>query len=68
MSDDNAPAANPAAPGSSENELIAIRKEKIDKLRALGINPFGGRFEISDEIGALRNDFAEGKRSPSPGA
>jgi lysyl-tRNA synthetase class 2 len=62
MSDTAKPEESNAAPGSSEQELINIRKEKIDKLRALGINPFGGRFEISDEIGTLRGDFTEGKK------
>ncbi|MFT5107933.1 MAG: lysyl-tRNA synthetase class 2 [Verrucomicrobiales bacterium] len=62
MSEENTSADSATAPGSSENELITIRKEKIEKLRALGIDPFGGRFEITDEIGALRADFSEGKK------
>ncbi len=62
MSDESKPEESTAAPGSSEQELIQIRKDKIERLRALGVNPFGGRFEISDEIGELRGNFAEGKK------
>lgn len=63
MSEETAPEETAAAAsGSSEQELIAIRLGKIEKLRALGINPFGGRFEITDEIGQLRENFAEEKK------
>ena len=47
--------------GSTEQELINIRKEKIEKLRALGINPFGARFITTHEIGTLFSNFEEGK-------
>jgi lysyl-tRNA synthetase class 2 len=50
------------APGSSEKELIAVRREKAEKLRALGVNPYGGKFTTTDEIGELRANFAEEKK------
>ena len=63
MSEESTPAeSGAAASGSTEQELIAIRKEKIEKLRALGIDPFGGRFETSDEIGELRESFEVEKK------
>ena len=43
--DESIPPANSTEPGSTEAELIAIRREKLAKLRELGIDPFGGRFE-----------------------
>ncbi len=48
-----------AASGSSEEELIRIRREKMDGLRKSGTDPFGGRFETSHAPGALRANFAE---------
>jgi lysyl-tRNA synthetase class 2 len=47
---------------STEAELIAVRREKLAKLRELGIDPFGSRFEVSTTPGELRADFAEGKK------
>jgi len=63
MSEENTPEeAAGATAGSSEHELINVRKEKIEKLRALGVNPFGGRFETTDEIGELHENFSEEKK------
>jgi lysyl-tRNA synthetase class 2 len=45
---------------STEAELIAVRREKLARLRELGVNPFGERFEIDHEICDLRADFKEG--------
>lgn len=50
------------APGSSEEELIAVRREKVDKIRALGVNPYGCRFDVTTDPGTLKADFAEGKQ------
>lgn len=50
------------APGSSEEELIAVRREKVDKIRALGVNPYGGRFDVTTNAAELKADFAEGKQ------
>lgn len=50
------------APGSSEEELIAVRREKVSKIRALGVNPYGGRYEVTTSATELKADFAEGKQ------
>jgi lysyl-tRNA synthetase class 2 len=52
---------SPQSPQSTEAELIAIRREKLARLRDLGIDPYGARFEVSTSPGALRADFTEGK-------
>ncbi|MGC3991827.1 MAG: hypothetical protein QM796_19460 [Chthoniobacteraceae bacterium] len=43
------------------NDLIAVRKQKLEALRALGIQPYGGRFETTGTIAEVREAFAEGK-------
>ncbi len=57
---DNQPAA-PEGPGSSKEDLIAVRTEKMGKLRELGVDPFGGCFETTVEIADLRENFADEK-------
>jgi lysyl-tRNA synthetase class 2 len=44
-----------------ENELIALRREKMEKLRAKGVEPFGAAFEISGSIAEVREKFKEGE-------
>ncbi len=41
--------------------LLKVRREKLDALRELGIDPFGKGYATTDTAGALRADFAEGK-------
>ncbi len=55
-------AAPPPQTQSTEAELIAVRREKLAKLRELGIDPFGTRFEVSVTPGELRANFEEAKR------
>src|SRR5919204_6125091 len=43
-----------------ENQLIALRREKMEALKASGINPFGRGFETSGTIAEVREKFAEG--------
>src|SRR5438105_5503719 len=43
-----------------ENELVALRREKLDKLRARGVEPFGVAFETSGDIAEIRSRFREG--------
>jgi len=50
------------APGSSEEELIAVRREKVAKIRDLGVNPYGGRYEVTTSAAELKADFSEGKQ------
>src|SRR5262245_51955340 len=44
-----------------ENELIALRRQKLDALRARGVAPFGHSFEASGTIAEVRAKFAEGE-------
>jgi lysyl-tRNA synthetase class 2 len=44
-----------------ENELIALRREKLKALRARGVEPFGRAFETSGSIAEVRNAFKEGE-------
>src|SRR6516164_10432781 len=44
-----------------ENDLRAIRRQKLARLRERNAEPFGGRFDVSDSIGVVRADFTEGK-------
>ena len=45
----------------SHNELLAIRRQKLDALRASGIDPFGSGFETTGAPGEIRAAFAEGQ-------
>jgi lysyl-tRNA synthetase class 2 len=55
-----AASATPAAPDAQgEHKLVQVRREKLQKLQAMGIDPFGARFAISHPPGALRAEFAE---------
>jgi lysyl-tRNA synthetase class 2 len=44
-----------------ENELIALRRKKLDALRAEGVEPFGGGFEVTGSIAEVRAKFKEGE-------
>ena len=46
-------------PQSTEAELITIRREKLAKLRELGIDPFGGKFDTTTTPGALKANFSD---------
>jgi lysyl-tRNA synthetase, class II len=48
MSDERAGRAHgESAPIQDENELIRLRREKLDTLRGRGVDPFGGRYPVS---------------------
>ena len=47
---------------STEEELIAVRREKLNRLRELGVNPYGERFLIDKEIDELSEAFTEGSK------
>ena len=47
---------------STEAELIAIRREKLAKLRELGIDPYGARYPVDTTPGELRANFSEARR------
>lgn len=42
-----------------ENELIALRRKKLELLRAKGIEPFGAAFDVSGSIAEVREQFQE---------
>src|SRR5881392_254529 len=44
-----------------ENELIALRRKKLEALRAKGIEPFGTGFDVSRSIAEVREQFKEGE-------
>ena len=44
-----------------ENELIALRRKKLETLRAKGIEPFGTSFDVTGSIAEVRAQFDEGK-------
>ena len=44
-----------------ENELIALRRKKLDALRAQGVEPFGKAFATGGDISEIRADFKEGE-------
>src|SRR5205823_3679580 len=50
-----------------ENELIGLRRKKLEALRAKGIEPFGGGFEVSGSIAEVHEQFKEGEILPVAG-
>ncbi len=44
-----------------ENELIALRRKKLDALRAQGVEPFGKAFATGGDISEIRANFREGE-------
>jgi lysyl-tRNA synthetase class 2 len=44
-----------------ENELIALRRKKLETLRAKGIDPFGTAFNVTGSIAEVREQFKEGE-------
>ena len=59
MSDASTP---PPAAVSTEAELIAVRREKLARLRELGVDPYGARYVTDSTPAELREDFQEGRR------
>jgi len=47
------------APHSTEEELIAVRREKLGKLKELGIDPFGAHFKTTTTPGELKADYSD---------
>ena len=45
----------------SGSDLIAVRRQKLDALRAAGVAPFGGKFEVDGQIQDVVAAFGEGK-------
>ena len=45
-----------------ENELLVIRRHKLQQLVEKKVDPFGGSFDVSGSISEIRDAFAEGKQ------
>jgi lysyl-tRNA synthetase class 2 len=43
------------------SELLALRRAKVDKLRALGVDPFGAPFAGTESSASIRAAFNEGR-------
>ncbi|MFK7851290.1 MAG: lysine--tRNA ligase [Akkermansiaceae bacterium] len=54
-------------PQSTEAELIAVRREKLAKLRELGVDPYGARFDITVSPAELKADFTDEKKVTTAG-
>ena len=48
-------------------ELLAVRRQKLEALRAAGVAPFGARFEITSSPGDIPAAFVEGVRVRTAG-
>ena len=48
-------------PVEDENELLALRRQKLESLQAKGARPFGAAFATSGTIAEVREKFAEGE-------
>ena len=48
-------------PQSTEQELIAVRTEKMHQLRELGIDPYGQKFPVTTTPGELKENFENDK-------
>lgn len=46
--------------GVTEQQLLQIRQDKLEALRKLGVNPFGGKYPVSHEPGPLKAAFEDG--------
>ena len=44
---------------TEENELIQVRRKKLEDLRALGVNPYGQRYEATDHAEELHAKYGE---------
>lgn len=51
----------------SQNDLLAVRRQKLEALRSAGIAPFGQAYEITGSPGQIRAAFAEGQNVRTAG-
>lgn len=57
MSDEKTPTQSQ----STSEELIAVRREKLAKLKELGLEPYGAAFETTTTPGELKANFNDDK-------
>src|SRR5258708_38141267 len=43
-----------------DNELIALRRQKLETLQQRGVAPFGAAFPVDGNVGEVREKFADG--------
>lgn len=43
------------------SDLVAVRRQKLQAIRDLGVDPYGGAFDTSGTVDEVRAAFAEGK-------
>ncbi|HZS32147.1 MAG TPA: lysine--tRNA ligase [Methylomirabilota bacterium] len=58
----------PGGPALPANEVVRRRYEKLDALRAAGVDPFGTRFPVSHWAGALRARYQDAPDEALPAA
>ena len=51
----------------SQNDLLAVRRQKLEALRAAGIDPFGQAYGTTGTPGEIRAAFAEGQKVRAAG-
>ena len=49
------------------NDIEKLKREKLKEIQALGIDPFGARYEVTTSIEGLRENFEEGKTAQIAG-
>ena len=49
------------------NDIEHGKREKLKEIEALGVYPFGEKYDITDTIAALRENFQEGKKTSIAG-
>ena len=54
-------------PMEPASDLLAVRRKKLDALRAEGVAPFGGRFDVDGAIEDIVAAFSEGKATRAAG-
>jgi lysyl-tRNA synthetase class 2 len=45
-----------------ENDLLAVRRQKLEQLLGQKVDPFGERFDVSGTVGEVRQAFEQGAR------
>lgn len=50
-----------------QTDLLAVRRQKLESLRAAGVAPYGQRFETTGRPGEIRSSFVEGNHVRTAG-
>ena len=60
--DDSQSTPGSAEPGSTEADLIAVRRQKLARMRELGVDPFGGRFQTNTTPEDLQQSYEDDRK------